>query len=114
MIKVLDYIKMKNEFTEEEYINLLNKAPVGFVEEEVLKNEVLTLFIESSKAEELFNELFDGMSYGEYRELFKQDEKYGEDVCDIVIMIYLINNIGDNVSYHISRKEFYKHEQEAN
>ncbi|MFC0903938.1 hypothetical protein ACFHWD_04430 [Clostridium sp. MT-14] len=103
-------IKLKDGWTEDKIIERLNKALESYVESDFDSEGILYLDIDFRAAKQLFEDLFEGVSFEEYIKYYDavSVDSCRSCQCDVSGILPFINILGDNVRYSSKQNKFYK------
>lgn len=108
MEDVLKNLKLKEGLTEDDCIKKINNAiQEDFIEDDVDSEEIVYIAIGNKSAEKLFNELFEGATFQNYKDYFDQDRTWKGKACDISMLLSYIPVLSDDVYYSIKNKKLY-------
>lgn len=105
MNDILKNLKFKENLIEDDCIQKINNAiHEDFVEDNVDSDGIIYIAIGNEPAEKLFNELFEGATFQNYKDYFDQDSSWENKACDISMMLDYIPVLSNNVYYSTSKK----------
>jgi hypothetical protein len=108
MVDILKNLKLKDGLTEGDCLRKINDAiHEDFVEDDVSSGEIVYIAIGNEPAEKLFNELFEGATFQDYKDYFDQDGSWEGKACDIAMMLSYMPILSDDVYYSVKKREFY-------
>lgn len=108
MNDILKNLRFKEGLTEDDCIEKINNAiHEDFVEDDASGDEIIYIAIGNESAEKLFDELFEGATFQDYKDYFDQDRVWEGKACDISMMLNYIPVLSEDVFYSINTKNFY-------
>jgi hypothetical protein len=109
MINLLENLKLKSGITLDFALEKFNEALTEFIDYDVDSGELVYIVVSNKAAEKLFNELFEGASFQQYKDFFEIDEIWGNIGCEITTLFSFMDEIlTDDIFYDAKNKKFYK------
>lgn len=109
MIDLLKNLKLKPGVTLDLALEKFNEALSEFIDYDADSGELVYIVVSNKAAEKLFNELFEGASFQQYKDYFEIDEIWGNRGCEITSMFSFMDEIlTDDIFYDVENKKFYR------
>lgn len=110
MGSLLKNLKLKSGITLDFALEKFNEALTEFIDCDADSGELVYIVVSNKAAEKLFNELFEGASFQQYKDYFEIDEVWGGEACEITPMLSFLDALlyEEDIIYDIKNKKFLK------
>lgn len=109
MATLLKNLKLKSGITLDLALEKFNEALSEVIDYDTDSGELVYIVVSNKSAEKLFNELFEGASFQQYKDYFEINEICGNSGCEITGMFSFMDEILTNdIFYDAENKKFYR------